>query len=115
MMNFWNTYWLHPTGHSPPPTLFLGPRKGLHGWGSVGETGDHGSMLPSSWLGLALTKPHCWFCQGGIRVPGKQVSQVERGAKACLWAPRDFPLWRWDWGALSQALGVLPVTLQKGK
>lgn len=43
-MNSQNTYQLHPMGHRPS---FPGPRKGLYGWGSVEENGDH-STLPSS-------------------------------------------------------------------
>lgn len=63
-----------------------------------------GSMFPSGLVGLALTKPRLWFCPG-VRLSGTRLSQVEGGVGACLRAPGMFRLWRWDWGALFQALG----------
>ena len=42
----------------------------------MGEPGEHGSIVPSSQVGLAPTKPYYWFCQG-VRLPGKQARWKE--------------------------------------
>lgn len=37
MMNFWNTYWLHPTGHSPPPHPVPRAKEGASWVGQCGR------------------------------------------------------------------------------
>lgn len=95
-------------GHSPAPNPQGQGMNFLDG--AVWERlGNMGSMLHCS---LAPTKPHHWFCSG-VRLPGKQLCEVEGGVGACVWVPRDFPFMEIGLWSSVPGLGELLMALQK--